>query len=125
VSAVVLIYDADCAFCQSCVELGRRLLTDFPDAVGFQHADLGRYALSREQAGRSVYLVQPGRVLQHGAGAIAAILLGQPGFWWRVAGGVMTVPPVNWLAALGYRLVSRYRHRLPGSTAACRVVRGP
>lgn len=122
-SAVVLIYDADCAFCQTCVELGRRLLTDFPDAVGLQYADLGRYALSRDLAERSIYLVKPGRVLTHGAGAIAAILLGQRGFWWRVAGGLMTVPPVNWFAALGYRLVSRYRHRLPGSNAACRAPR--
>jgi predicted DCC family thiol-disulfide oxidoreductase YuxK len=123
VGALVLIYDADCAFCQACVVLGRRLLTAFPDAVGFQHADLDSFALSRERAERSVYLVQPGRVLEHGAGAIAAILLRQPGFGWRLAGALMTVPPVSWVAALAYRLVSRYRHRLPGSTAACRADR--
>jgi predicted DCC family thiol-disulfide oxidoreductase YuxK len=121
----VLIYDADCAFCQTCVQLGRRLLSEFPEAVGFQHADLGAYGLSREQAERSIYLVLPGGVLRHGAGAIAAILMGQRAFGWRLVGGVLTVPPVSWVATLGYRLVSRYRHRLPGSTAACRVVREP
>jgi predicted DCC family thiol-disulfide oxidoreductase YuxK len=40
---------------------------------------------------------------------------------WSVLGRVMLIPPFSWLAAGVYRLVARYRYRLPGATDACRV----
>ncbi len=40
---------------------------------------------------------------------------------WAVAGRILLAPPVSWVAPLGYRLVARYRHRLPGGTPACKV----
>ena len=39
----------------------------------------------------------------------------------RVAGRLMLVPPVSWLAAGVYRLLVRWRYRLPGGTPACKV----
>jgi predicted DCC family thiol-disulfide oxidoreductase YuxK len=34
---------------------------------------------------------------------------------------VMVVPPFSWLSALSYRLVAKYRHKLPGGTPACKL----
>jgi predicted DCC family thiol-disulfide oxidoreductase YuxK len=38
-----------------------------------------------------------------------------------VLGRVLTLPGVHALAGLLYRLVAKYRYRLPGSTPACRL----
>ena len=40
--------------------------------------------------------------------------------WRRLAGAGLLIAPVRWLAAPAYRTVARHRHRLPGSSAACR-----
>jgi hypothetical protein len=40
-------------------------------------------------------------------------------FPWPLVGALLLVPPLSWLAALGYALVVRLRHRLPGSVPAC------
>jgi predicted DCC family thiol-disulfide oxidoreductase YuxK len=36
-------------------------------------------------------------------------------------GRILLSPPMRPLAAVGYRIVARYRYRLPGATPACRV----
>ena len=38
-----------------------------------------------------------------------------------LAGWLLLLPPVSWFGAVGYKLVARYRYRLPGATAACAV----
>lgn len=118
VSGAVLIYDADCGFCQRCLALGRRVLPWTPRAVGFQHVDLARYGVTQEQARRAIQLCRPGRPVRRGAAAISVILQAQPGQGWRLAGEMLDAPPVSWLAAGCYRLVARLRTRLPGSTCA-------
>ena len=45
------------------------------------------------------------------------------GGWRRVVGGAIAVPPLSWAAALGYRVVVRYRHRLPGTTSSRSTLR--
>lgn len=112
----VLIYDADCGFCQQVLDLGRRRLPWTPVAIGSRQADLPRYGISDAQAQRAIYLIRPGRPVRRGAGAVAAILREQPNLPWRAVGVLLAMPPVSWLAAGCYRLVARFRHRLPGST---------
>ena len=51
--------------------------------------------------------------------AIAKSLVAGRG-WTRLAGIAVSVPPFSWAAAAAYPVVSRYRHRLPGGTPACR-----
>lgn len=119
-SGAVLIYDADCGFCRSSLAVGRRVLAWTPRAVGFQHVDLALYGLTEAEARRSVQLVRPGRPTLHGAAAIVAILRAQPSAPWRLAGHVLATPPISWIAEGCYRLVARYRRRLPGSTCAAR-----
>jgi predicted DCC family thiol-disulfide oxidoreductase YuxK len=43
---------------------------------------------------------------------------------WRFAGWLGTAPPWSWLSELGYALVARYRHRLPGGTPPCTMPAG-
>lgn len=43
----------------------------------------------------------------------------------RWLGAVILVPPMSWLADAVYPVVSRYRHRLPGATPACRRTESP
>ena len=38
-------------------------------------------------------------------------------------GQLLVTPPFSWAAALGYTLIARFRHRLPGGTAACALPR--
>lgn len=116
----MLIYDADCGFCRRTLALGRRLLPWTPRAVGFQHVDVSRYGITEAQARQSVHLYRRGRPTRHGADAIAAILRAQPSALWRLAGHVMATPPISWIAEGCYRLVARYRLRLPGSTCGAR-----
>jgi predicted DCC family thiol-disulfide oxidoreductase YuxK len=118
-----LIYDADCGFCRRSLAVGRRLLPWSPRAVGFQHVDLSSYGLTEAQAQRSIQLHRPGRPTRHGAAVIAAILRAQPSRVWRIAGYALATPPVSWAAEGCYRLVARYRLRLPGSTCATSTTR--
>jgi predicted DCC family thiol-disulfide oxidoreductase YuxK len=112
----VLIYDADCGFCRRSLALGQRLLPWTPRAVGFQHVDVSRYGTTETQARHSIQLYWGGRRTRHGAAAIAAILRSQPSRSWRIVGYVLATPPLSWVAAACYRLVARYRLRLPSAT---------
>jgi hypothetical protein len=41
----------------------------------------------------------------------------------RFAGFLLATPPFSIVAALGYNVLARYRHRLPGGTPACALPR--
>ena len=116
----LLIYDGDCAFCQRCVDLGGRLPEPVP-TESFQLLDLGTFGLTPAQARAAAWWVGADGSLRRGHRAVAAVLAAQPRRGWRTAGWLIDHPPLSWLAAGGYMLVARFRHRLPGGTAQCRV----
>jgi predicted DCC family thiol-disulfide oxidoreductase YuxK len=118
----LLIYDGDCAFCQRCVDLGARL----PAAVRsepYQLLEPGAYGLTPDQVRSAAWWIGPDGSPRRGHRAVAAVLLDQPARGWRAVGWVIDHPPVSPLAAGLYALVARFRHRLPGGTAQCRVPR--
>jgi predicted DCC family thiol-disulfide oxidoreductase YuxK len=116
---IVLIFDGDCSFCSSCVDFLERTLPVMPKAVPFQNADLSGYGLSTVEAESRVWLITPDR--HHGgAGAVSALLRHQPDAALRFLGWLIQTPPLSWFADLGYAVVSRLRHLLPGGTPACR-----
>ncbi|MEU8275035.1 thiol-disulfide oxidoreductase DCC family protein [Microbispora bryophytorum] len=117
---ILLVFDGDCAFCQTCVNAGHRFLPYMPAVRAWQGLDLGAVGLTREEVATSVQLLGPHGLRAHGARAVALLLALQPSPAWRAAGRVMLTPPVSGLAEAGYRLVSRYRHLLPGSIT-CRT----
>ena len=58
-----------------------------------------------------------------GATAFAELLKLQPTPALRFAGHLLRFPPIAVVAAIGYNLIARYRHVLPGGTPACALPR--
>ena len=119
---MTLLYDADCGFCTASAGwLGRRKLRT---AISPLHrADLAALGVDADRARREIPFVEAGESgtrVSYGHIAIGrALSAGGPG--WQLAGWLLLHPPVSWLARPAYALVARNRHRLPGSTAACRI----
>ena len=85
-------------------------------------AILPRYGISRAQADREVWAVEPGGTLYAGAAAVNRALaeLGLP--WRALAAAYRLLPPLRWIEVAAYRWVAANRHRLArywGSTPEC------
>ncbi|MFC7386741.1 thiol-disulfide oxidoreductase DCC family protein [Sphaerisporangium rhizosphaerae] len=117
----MLVYDGDCGFCRRCVDFGREHLPFMPETRPWQELDLAEHGLTLDEVTRSVQLLGPHGLRAEGARAVAVLLALQPRAVLRAAGMVMLAPPVSWTAEGVYRLIARYRHRLPGGTTACAI----
>ncbi len=118
----LLVYDGDCGFCTaSAAWISRRWSDGTPAAAvpsqALDEGDLVRLGLSGDDVARSAWWVEGDRRLG-GHRAVAAALAAADG-WWSVAGRLLAVPPLSWPGAVAYRIVARYRHRLPGATPSC------
>lgn len=118
----VLVFDGDCSFCTSCARLLERIGPQ-AEIVAWQLADLDELGITAAQAAEAVRWIEADGTVRAGHEAIAAAL-GTAGRPWRVAGRAILLPAISPLAAAGYRLIARNRHRLPGGTPACRVSPG-
>lgn len=119
---MTLLYDADCGFCTaSAAWLGRRRLRAVIQPL--QRADLAALSVDAERARREIpYVERTARGTRVSYGHVAVgRALATGGVGWRLAGWLLLHPPLAWLARPGYALIARNRHRLPGSTAACRI----
>jgi predicted DCC family thiol-disulfide oxidoreductase YuxK len=109
-----IVYDADCGFCtRSAHWVDTR-------PVAWQSLDLAAVDATPEQADNFAGWLVDGRIRALGAPAIAAALVARGG-WTRPLGWFLDLPGVRRLAAAGYPVLARNRHRLPGGTAACRL----
>ncbi len=113
-----LVFDGDCGFCTTCANWLAR--TGQVEVVPWQFLDLDAVGLSAEQASTSVWWLVDDRAVEHSSRAIGRALIAR-GAPWSWAGRVLLVPFIRPLADAVYRLVARYRHRLPGGTPACRL----
>jgi predicted DCC family thiol-disulfide oxidoreductase YuxK len=116
----VLIFDGDCGFCTTAVTWLERTLPAMPETAPYQWVDLSVYGLSIEDAQARVWLVDRGR-RYGGAAAVTALLRHQPSPGLRLLGWLGATWPWSILADAAYRVVARYRYRLPGGTPACRL----
>jgi predicted DCC family thiol-disulfide oxidoreductase YuxK len=116
-SRPVLVFDGDCSFCTSCARLLERI-GPRAEIIAWQVTDLDELGITAAQASEAVRWIGADGTTRAGHEAIAAAL-GTAGGAWRVAGRALVLPGVSLLAAAGYRLVARNRHRLPGGTPAC------
>ena len=117
-----MIFDGDCGFCTSSAEWVSRGWRPGPRAVPWQHlgkAGLEGLGLTVQDAEASVRWVDRDGRRFSGHRAIAKSLMACEG-WKRAAGIALSVPPVSWVAAAAYPVISRNRQRLPGGTPACR-----
>jgi predicted DCC family thiol-disulfide oxidoreductase YuxK len=119
VTRPVLLYDGDCGFCTSSARFAEHRIPVSADVTPYQFADVEALGTTAGRARREVLWVENGRV--YGGAQAVAMLLVRAGGRWRALGLALRTPPVRWIAAGVYRLVSANRHRLPGGTPACRV----
>ena len=117
----ILIYDGDCGFCTSAaMRISDRWrvpakATSWQDLGG---DGLAGFGLSAADGQKAAWWVDSDGRLFEGHLAVAKSLIAARG-WRGAVGKVILIPPVGGVAALGYRVVVRNRHRLPGSTKAC------
>ena len=109
-----IVYDADCGFCTR----SARWVDEHP--VAWQSLDLAAVGATQQQADSFAGWLVDGGIRALGAPAIAAALRARGG-WTRPIGWLIDLPGVRRLAAVGYRIVARHRHRLPGGTEVCRL----
>ena len=115
-----LIFDGDCSFCTWSAEWARRRLPPGSDTTPWQFVeDLSRYGLTEHDAARFAYWIDADGRAHRGHLAVAETWRAIGGGW-GLLGIMIRVPPISWLAAGVYAMVSRIRHRLPGATPACR-----
>jgi predicted DCC family thiol-disulfide oxidoreductase YuxK len=118
----VLVYDGDCGFCtRSARWVERRLPPSSGASVQpWQRLDLRTLGLTPPDVTAAAWWVDAeGR--RHRGHRAAAAALRTIGGAWSVLGLLLVVPPVSWLAAGVYAVVARNRHRMPGSTDACKL----
>lgn len=115
----LLIFDGDCGFCTTAVAWAERSLPSPPSTIPHQWADLAALGLTRVDAADRLWLVTSD-ARYGGHLAVSTLFRHQPDFAMRFQGWLIATPPFSLVAAITYRLVARYRHRLPGGTPACR-----
>lgn len=123
-SLPVLIFDGDCGFC---THVARRIEARWPEAsaasaVASQSLDndtLASLGLRRSQVAEAAWWVDAQGT--HGGDRAVAAALVEAGGWLALLGRFLGLPGIAQLAPPGYRLVAKYRHRLPGATEACRI----
>ncbi|MEU7636298.1 DUF393 domain-containing protein [Streptomyces sp. NPDC039016] len=114
----VLVYDGDCGFCTTSVNIAERYLRPRCLITAWQFTDLDALGVTQQRAEHEVLWITPTGTVHGGAQAVAKLLLGA-GAPWSVAGAVLTLPPVRWITHAVYRLIATNRHRMPGGTPAC------
>jgi len=119
----VLIYDGDCGFCTESAKAvarhwdGRARIASF-QALG--DGGLAAVGLTEDDTRRAAWWVDARGRRFRGHRAMGKALAAAGG--WRAAlGRAILVTPLAWVARPVYWLIARNRHRLPGSTDACRL----
>ncbi len=113
----LLVYDGDCGFCSSWAAW---VAVRGVETQPWQRLTLAAVGLTQTDVERSAWWIgaDGARVGGHRAiGCALAATHGPAAF----LGWLLLRPPLGWIGALGYPVVSRFRHRLPGGTPACRT----
>jgi len=116
-----LIYDGDCGFCTTSANFFAEQIAGRPRSVApWQALDLATFGLREAQTTTAAYWVDANGAAHRAHKGIAKALIASP-MPWPIAGWILALPPMSWLASVLYKVVARNRHKLPGSTDACKV----
>ena len=119
-SNITLIFDGDCGFCTTAANFIVKNSKTKIVAVPWQRTDLSKFSLTEAQVADQVYLVVDEDSFG-GHVAFAMVFRVQPNSFVRFMGKMMMSRYLRWFAAPTYRLVAKYRHKLPGGTPACKL----
>lgn len=115
-----LIFDGDCGFCLRLASWAKRRLPPTVTIIPSQSRDARAYGLSPSEMESAVYWIDARNRAWPAEKAVARTLGAMRGPW-AALGSAIALPGINVLAGIGYRLVARNRHRLPGGTDACEL----
>lgn len=119
---IVLIFDGDCGFCTTTANFIVKKSKVEIKATPWQYQDFTGLPITKEQCADQVYLLVDGKPYG-GHEAFAMILNVQTNTVLRALGSITKSPALAWIMKPGYRLVAKYRHKLPGGTPACKLPR--
>lgn len=116
-----LIYDGDCGFCSKSVNFGKVRFKKPVEVVPWQQIDdLSLYGLSIEDVTSRVYFIDnKGKPFGGAKGVFKSMK--QMNKAWVLLGSLLLTPGVSVVANPVYRVIARNRHKLPGSTDACKI----
>lgn len=120
----LLVYDGDCGFCTKSARWGAAGVVGPVSVQPWQSLDLAELGLTEQDVTSAAWWFDDDGAKHRGSRAAAGVLAASRG-WRRLAGLLLQVPPISWLAIPAYALVARYRYKLPGATDACRVDQRP
>jgi uncharacterized protein YbjT (DUF2867 family)/predicted DCC family thiol-disulfide oxidoreductase YuxK len=121
--AAVLVFDGDCGFCTTAAYWAQKRFHNGERAEAWQMLGdhvLESFGLSVNDVQQAAWWVDADGTRERGHRAAGRALQADGG-WRRVLGWFVLSPPTSWLAASVYRVVVRWRYRLPGGTPACRL----
>ena len=113
-----LLFDGDCGFCTASASRLARWSRGDLAIEPWQRSDIEALGITPAQCAEAVWFVEGGH--RSSGGAAIAGALGHCRQPWRTIGAIIGWCAIAWLTEGVYRIVAANRHRLPGSTAACR-----
>lgn len=113
----VILYDADCGFCERSVSLAPRLRLA-TDVQAMQDVDLAALGVDARRAERELPFVGADGGVVYGHHAVAAALL-TGGVVLGVVGRVLGAALLERPMGAAYRWTARHRGSLPGGTRTC------
>lgn len=116
----VLLYDGDCGFCTAAAHTFARRLHSRAQTRPWQPEDELTHGVTPAEAEAEIHFVTIHGSVLGGADAVLAWWRTSPGPW-ALVGRVLQLPGLVQLSRLGYRIIARNRHALPGGTAACAI----
>ena len=115
----LLVFDGDCGFCTTSARAWQRWMK-LEHVEPWQFLDLDELGLTIQQCTEAVQWVdEAGDVVAAEHAVIAACR--HAGGFWGIVGRMMALPGIRQLAGIMYRLVAKYRYKLPGGTPACKL----
>ena len=119
----ILVFDGGCGFCTAAAKWAEK---------GFRHGEraeswqllgedfLEEHGLSLRDVQEASWWLAGDGPRERGHRAVGRALEAGDGLR-RIVGWIVLTPPTSWIAAPLYRLVVRWRYRLPGGTPACKI----
>lgn len=106
--APTVIYDGDCGFCRSCVDVMQRRIRPRATAVAWQECDVVTMGLTAQQCSAALQFVSVSGDVSSGSRAVMAMLRTSRAPWtWM--GAVGDAPGIAWVADVIYRTVAANR----------------
>ena len=117
-SVPLMIFDGDCSFCTSSANWAVKHSKVAVTATPWQFLDLSKFGLTEADTAVKAYLVVDGKNYG-GSDCFAMMCRIQKNPFAKLLGWIMMFWAFRWVFAIGYRIVAKNRHRMPGGTPAC------